>query len=163
MRIAGASLYLIIYNSMNRQQLIKEISAYFKIQELVCPHIFSKWGEASWQFLDTAFLETLLVIRRGIIRLPMLCNTSNHTQRGIRCNRCKMVGEKSGPYLSAHVLGKAGDFTIVGLSAEESRQRIIDSAALLPHNIRLEADVSWLHIDVLPQYGVTDKVYLFRG
>ena len=148
---------------MNRQQLIKEISAYFKIQELVCPHIFSKWGEASWQFLDTAFLETLLVIRRGIIRLPMLCNTSNHTQRGIRCNRCKMVGEKSGPYLSAHVLGKAGDFTIVGLSAEESRQRIIDSAALLPHNIRLEADVSWLHIDVLPQYGVTDKVYLFRG
>ena len=163
MRIAGASLYLIIYKSMNRQQLIKEISAYFSVQELVCPHIFSKWGEASWQFLDTAFLETLLVIRRDIIRLPMLCNTSNHTQRGIRCNRCKLVGEKSGPYLSAHVLGKAGDFTIVGLSAEEARQRIIDNAALLPYNIRLEADVSWLHIDVLPQYDIHSKVYIFRG
>ena len=148
---------------MNRQQLIKEITAFFRVQELVCPHIFSKWGEASWQFLDTAFLETLLVIRRDIIRLPMLCNTSRLTQRGIRCNRCQLVREKSGPYLSAHVLGKAGDFTLLGLSAEEARQRIIDSAALLPHNIRLEAEVSWLHIDVLPQYDIHNKVYLFKG
>ena len=148
---------------MNRQQLIKEISAYFKIQELVCPHIFSKWGEASWQFLDTAFLETLLVIRRDIIRLPMLCNTGNLTQRGIRCNRCQLVIEKSGSYLSAHILGKAGDFTVVGLSAEDARQRIIENADLLPHNIRLEAEVSWLHIDVLPQYGIHSKVYIFRG
>ena len=56
--------------------------------------------------------------------LPMVCNTSNHTQRGIRCNRCKLVREKSEPYLSAHILGKAGDFTVVGLSAEEARQSI---------------------------------------
>lgn len=93
----------------------------------------------------------------------MLCNTGKLTQRGIRCNRCQLVREKGEPYLSAHILGKAGNFTIVGLSAEEARQRIIDNAALLPYNIRLEADVSWLHIDVLPQYRVADKVYLFRG
>ena len=148
---------------MNRQQLFKEITAFFRVQELVCPHIFSKWGEASWQFLDTAFLETLLVIRRDIIRLPMLCNTGNLTQRGIRCNRCRLVREKNGPYLSAHILGKAGDFTVVGLSAEEARQRIIDNAELIPHNIRLETDVSWLHIDVLPQYDIHNKVYIFRG
>ena len=93
----------------------------------------------------------------------MLCNTGNLTQRGIRCNRCQLVREKSGPYLSAHILGKAGDFTVVGLSAEDARQRIIENAALLSHNIRLEANVSWLHIDVLPQYDIHNKVYLFRG
>ena len=73
------------------------------------------------------------------------------------------VREKNGPYLSAHILGKAGDFTVVGCPAEEARQRIIDNAELLPHNIRLEAEVSWLHIDVLPQYGVESKVHIFHG
>ena len=148
---------------MDRHQLVKEISAYFKVHELVCPHIFSKWGESSWQFLDSAFLETVLIIRRDIIRLPMLCNTGNLTQRGIRCNRCQLVKEKAWPYISAHILGKAGDFTVIGLSAEEARQRIIDNAHLLPHNIRLEADVSWLHVDVLPQHDIHSKVYIFRG
>ena len=57
---------------------------------------------------------------------------------------------------------KAGDFTVIGLSAEEARQRILENADLLPHPIRMEANVTWLHIDVLPQWGVKEKVYFFN-
>lgn len=147
---------------MKRQDIIKEIGAYFKVQELVCPHIYKKWGEASWQFLDTLFLETLLIIRRDILKLPMLCNTGALTQRGIRCNLCELVKNKSVPYLSAHVFGKAGDFSVIGMTAEEARQKILSHADLLPHPIRLEANATWLHIDVLQQWEIEDKVYLFK-
>jgi len=83
-------------------------------------------------------------------------------QRGLRCNRCKMVANKNASYLSAHVLGKAGDFTVQGMTAEEARQKIIENADRLPHTIRMEANVVWLHIDVLEQYGIDEKVHLFN-
>ena len=34
---------------------------------------------------------------------------------------------------------------------------------MLPCPIRMEAGVNWLHFDVLPQYGVTQKVYEFKA
>ena len=146
---------------MNRDKIIQALRKYFDISELVCPHTLSKWGERSWQFLDTSFLHALLVIRRDILQVPMTCNYDGAGQRGLRCNRCELVKEKSSVYLSSHVLGKAGDFTCKGLTAEEARRRIIENAHLLPCNIRLEGGVNWLHIDVLPQYGVENKVYVF--
>ena len=131
---------------MTRSEVLSEIRFYFDIGELVCPHTLAKWGEKSWQFLDTDFLHALLVIRRDI-----------------RCNRCSIVRGKSGVYLSAHCLGKAGDFTITGMTAEQARLKIKENADLLPCNIRVEEGVSWLHFDVLPQYGVTAKVYGFKA
>ena len=148
---------------MTRDEILTAIQPYFDIGELVCPHTMAKWGEKSWQFLDTDYLHALLVIRRDIIRLPMWCNGNGKTERGLRCNRCSIVRGKSGVYLSAHCLGKAGDFTITGMSAEKARQTIRANAHLLPCPIRMEKDVNWLHFDVLPQYGVTAKVYEFKG
>ncbi len=145
-----------------RDDIIKELSQYFRISELVCNHTFSWWGESSWQFLDTLYLECLLIIRRDILRVPMYCNFSTAYQRGLRCNMCPMVKQKKDVYLSSHLLGKAGDFTVQGMSAQEARDKIIAAAELLPCNIRLEGEVSWLHIDVLPQYGIKDKVYVFK-
>ena len=148
---------------MTRQEILDAIRPYFDVDELVCPHTFAKWGQASWQFLDTDYLHALLVIRRDIIKRPMWCNGTQKKQRGLRCNRCDMVKSKSTVYLSSHILGKAGDFTITGLSAENARKLIKENAGLLPCNIRMEKGVSWLHFDVLPQYGVTDKVYEFSS
>ena len=93
----------------------------------------------------------------------MWCNSSTKHQKGLRCNMCQMVKEKKAVYLSAHCLGKAGDFTISGMTAEQARQAIKANAHLLPCNIRIEKAVSWLHFDVLPQYNVTQKVYEFNG
>lgn len=145
-----------------RSEIIKELHKYFQISELVCEHTHSKWGERAWQFLDTDYLHALLVIRRDILQVPMTCNHDGAYQRGLRCNMCELVKEKSRNYLSSHVLGKAGDFTCKGLTAQQARERIKANAHLLPCNIRLEENVSWLHFDVLPQYGVTDKVYFFK-
>ena len=148
---------------MTRQEIITAIKPYFDIDELVCEHTFKKWGEQAWQFLDTDFLHALLIIRRDILKKPMWCNSTTKKQRGLRCNMCQMVKEKKAVYLSSHVLGKAGDFSITGMTAEQARQKIKANASLLPCNIRIEKAVSWLHFDVLPQYGITQKVYEFNG
>ena len=146
-----------------RDEIIRELHKYFQIRELVCEHTHSKWGERAWQFLDTNYLACLLVIRRDILQLPMTCNHDGANQRGLRCNRCELVRDKGCVYLSSHVLGKAGDFTVQGITAQEARSRIRNMAHLLPCPIRMEGGVSWLHFDVLPQYGVTDKVYEFTA
>lgn len=148
---------------MTREEILAAIRPYFDVDELVCPHALAKWGEASWQFLDTDYLYCLLIIRRDILRSPMWCNGKGKTERGLRCNRCSIVRGKSGVYLSAHCLGKAGDFDVDGMTAEQARQAIKANANLLPCNIRIEKAVRWLHFDVLPQYGVNKKVYEFNG
>lgn len=147
---------------MTRNEILSEVRRYFDAEELVCNHTYAKWKEASWQFLDTQFLHCLLVIRRDILKKPMWCNSSFAHQRGVRCNMCQLVKEKKNVYLSAHVLGKAGDFTITGMTAEDARKAIKANAHLLPCNIRMEAGVSWLHFDVLPQYGISSKVHEFN-
>ena len=63
---------------------------------------------------------------------------------------CNLVSTKNRVYLSAHVLGKAGDFTVVGMTADEARKRVVERAELLPYPVRMEKGVRWLHIDVLP-------------
>lgn len=148
---------------MTREEILAAIRPYFDIEELVCDHTLKRWGEQAWQFLDTDYLHCLLVIRRDILKKPMWCNGNTKKQRGLRCNRCQMVRDKTSVYLSSHVLGKAGDFSITGMTAEQARQKIKENADLLPCNIRVVKAVSWLHFDVLPQYGVTQKVYEFNG
>ena len=148
---------------MTREEILTAIRPFFDIDELVCPHTYQKWGQQSWQFLDTDYLHCLLIIRRDILKRPMWCNGKGKTERGLRCNRCSIVRGKSCVYLSAHVLGKAGDFEITGMTAEKARTAIKQNADLLPCNIRLEKGVSWLHFDVIPQFGVTAKVYEFKA
>lgn len=148
---------------MTRDEIIRELHDYFQLSELVCRHTHSKWGERAWQFLDTDYLHALLVIRRDILKLPMVCNHPGANQRGLRCNRCELVQEKDSVYLSSHVLGKAGDFSVKGITAQEARSLIRNNSHLLPCNIRLEGGVSWLHIDTLPQFGITQKVYEFTA
>ena len=146
---------------MSRSETITALKQYFNVKELVCPHTYQMYGENAWQFLSTCYLETLLVIREQILAAPMYCNTSNLTQRGLRCNLCPIVAKKHSLYLSAHILGKAGDFTVHGLTAEEARTKIIQNSHLLPYPIRMEKNVTWLHIDTLPKNGITEKIHLF--
>ena len=148
---------------MTRNEIISALRQFFDIDELVCNHTLAKWGDKAWQFLATDYLLALLIIRRDILRRPMYCNGFGKYQRGLRCNMCPLVAEKESVYLSPHNLGQAGDFTVEGMTAKEARTLIRANAHLLPCNIRLEGGVSWLHIDSLPQVGVTDKVYVFYG
>ena len=86
-------------------------------------------------------------------------------QRGLRCNLCELVKTKKSIYLTSHGFGKALDLTCSAptMTAEKMRELIKANASKLPCPIRIEKGVSWLHFDVLPQYGVTAKVYEFNG
>ena len=148
---------------MDRNAIINEVKRYFKIEELVCNHIYDRWRDAAWQFLDTDYLHTLLVLRRDILKASMVCNNGTAKQRGMRCNRCEIVRHKPSVYVSAHILGKAGDFTVSGMTAEQARQKIKANAHLLPCPIRVEEGVTWLHFDVRPQDGFVGKVYGFKA
>lgn len=127
---------------------------YFGIKELVCPHVYEKWGESSWQFLDKRLLETLDWLREKLGKPIVVNNWANggqYSQRGLRCNCCILCIEQTDlrkVYLSAHCFGQAADFGVVGMKAEEVREWIINHADELPYPIRLERDVTWVHLDV---------------
>ena len=151
---------------MERKQVIEELKQFFHIKELVCNHTFERFGEKSWQFLDTEYLETLLVLRTQILKVPMVCNTSSLKQRGLRCNICQVVKDKTLSnqiYLSAHVNGAGGDFSSQQMSAATMRQLIVEQQDLLPHRVRIERDVNWLHIDVYEDPTTDAKVVQFNG
>lgn len=147
---------------MTRQEIITELKKYFDIKELVCNHIYSKFGTQSWMFLSTQLLHTLLVLRSDILNIPMVVNTDTLKQRGMRCNMCTIVKSKTSAYVSSHATGNGIDFSSSVKSAEEIRQIIKDNQDKLPYNIRLESDVNWVHIDVYDQ-GFYNKITMFKG
>lgn len=152
---------------MTRAEIITALRPFFSIEELVCPHTFKRFGQTAWQFLSTPYLHTLLIIRRDILKVSMTCNNyssgGTFTQRGNRCNLCQLVRNKTSAgtiYMSAHVLAQGGDFSSDEMGAEMMRQTIKKNKDLLPYNIRIEANVSWLHIDC---YDTGEKVHEFQS
>lgn len=140
---------------MKRTQILSEIKKYFSAKELICIHTYQRFGETSWFLLPTFWLETLLVIRRDILQKPMVCNkydsaSGMYTQRGTRCNLCQLIKDATKAnisYNSAHSKNIAGDFNVLEMTAEEARRKIEEKKDLLPYPIRIEAGVTWLHID----------------
>ena len=65
--------------------------------------------------------------------------------------------------IQGNCLGKAIDFNVQGMSSEEARRLIKLHAPSFPCNVRLERGVSWVHFDVVQQWGVTDRVYEFNA
>lgn len=153
---------------MKRNEIIQEVKKYFHIQELVCPHIFKVHGDKSWKFLDTSILHVLLVLITEILKVPMVINDYHNkgtiTQRGLRCNLCPLVKNKTTQgllYLTAH-RGMAFDIVFTkasSMTADRARSLIKENKDKLPCNVRLEKDVTWLHIDT---YDEGIKVYEFK-
>ena len=133
------------------------IKDYFSVKEVTCPHVYDKFGLYAWQFFDQRLLEVMLVIREKT-GLPIVVNNwasgGQHTQRGLRCNLCPLVKEKTALeklYLSPHTMGMGWDFNIVGQTVDETHKWINDNKIFLPHPIRLEdieSAPTWVHLDV---------------
>lgn len=133
---------------MKRNELINEVKKYFQLKELVCPHCINTYGDKAWQFLSTELLSTIYTLRTKVIKVPMIVNSENtYTQRGLRCNMCALVKEKTKLYMSAHCLGKALDFHTKEYTPEQCRQLIKDNIDMFEYPIRLEEDVNWVHVD----------------
>ena len=83
----------------------------------------------------------------------MHINIGNMHQRGMRCNLCPIVKSKKSVYVSAHTTGNAVDFTCDDKTAEEIREIIKAKPLLLPCKVRLEEDVTVVHIVTGKQIG----------
>lgn len=126
---------------------------YFTLTEIVSRDVAAKYGERAWGFFDPRLLEVVLWIRETL-GIPIVINTRQLQQRGLRENTCQIVRDKTKAgktYLSAHVLGKGVDFSSGVMSAVEIRRWIRSHIDECPYPIRLEGDKSaptWVHIDV---------------
>ena len=137
---------------------------YFTLFELVCPHVLAKYKERAWMFLDSRLILNLDTIRERIGK-PIYVNRDGLTQRGLRCPQCQIVKDKfeaGALYMSAHTFGKAVDFDVEGMTAEEVRLWLAKNGHLLPYPIRLESGVSWVHLDVFDN-GTEQSVYFFKS
>lgn len=139
----------------------------FILEELVCKHVFDKWGYNSWSFFDDRALRTIDIIRRRLNKRMIINNWKwggEFTQRGLRCNQCQLVKDKTTAgivYCTPHVRGIAFDFDVEGMVAEEVRQWLIMHKEILPVPIRLEAGVNWVHLDIAP-VPTLEKITLFN-
>lgn len=80
---------------------------YFKIQELVSPIVYNKWGEMAWMFFNPEVLQDLDTIRetyRNEIIINNWARGGSLKQCGLRSNMDDMVKAKKTLYLSAHCL-----------------------------------------------------------
>jgi hypothetical protein len=146
----------------------KTIKDYFDIKELVDENTFRRHGKNAWQFICPMLQETLLILRENIGK-PIIvndwANKGGMEQRGLRHNRSNMVKDKYTIYLSAHMMGKAVDFHVKGMTATEVREWIVANQELFPYKIRLERkmngkEITWVHLDVF-QNEKNPKIYLF--
>ncbi len=145
------------------------IKNYFDIRELVCQDVYRRHGERAWQFLDPRMIDDLLYIRQGMaakITVNTWMNGGLYSQRGLRCNLCSLLANKTKGgvlYLSAHQQGMAVDFDVEGKTADEVRKWIIAHRASLPHPCRIENGTSWVHLDVRVDPADNDRVQTFNG
>lgn len=128
---------------------------HFILQELVCPHIYKKFGEQAWSFLDDRLLQTIDLIRDKLEK-PIWINNwdsgGRYDERGYRCIQCSIVQdaiEKEVLYASAHTRAQAVDFNVEGLTVYQVRAWLIGNPSVLPYPIRLEKNApTWNHLDV---------------
>ena len=153
---------------MTRNELIKKLKNNFDIRELVCKHCYDKFGENAWQFISLKLLSTLYVLRYKIFNKPITINNwhcgGSLSQRGLRCNLCQLVKDKTSVYVSAHCLGKAIDFNVQGINSSEVFDVIKQNINKFKYPIRLEKDTDgWTHIDVYQPYLSEANLIEFNG
>jgi len=126
---------------------------FFEIKEVVCPHVLNRHGEQAWRLFDPRIITVMAWIRRKIgKRIFVNRYAYGLTQRGLRCNLCQLVKDKTEKgivYVSPHLLAAGMDFDIEGMAVQQVHDWLEANKAELPHPIRLEKDVTWVHLDVL--------------
>lgn len=129
-------------------------SKYFKIQELVSEAVYKKYGEKSWEFIDTRLIKVLDLLREHF-NSPITVNDwyfgGKLQQRGLRANKDEIVKNKSDYYISQHCLGKAADFNVKGMTAKEVFEEILknkDKFYLISRIENIKDTPTWTHVDV---------------
>jgi hypothetical protein len=140
--------------------IIMKKSKYFKLHELVCPHVLTRDGESAWRYLRPVVIDFLDWFKEEIGKPVYVNNYSwggDKSQRGLRCNMCALVKGKITLYMSAHILGAGVDLNVKDMAPKEIRKWIESNIGKFfkkhPQYIakaRLEDDASaptWVHVD----------------
>lgn len=128
----------------------------FVIQELIPPTFFHKYGNNAIRYIDPRICDVLSVVRDWIGKPMTINNWHTGGQRlwsGLRT--ADSPHYRSG---SAHSFGQAFD-AVGDWDANLVRQAILDGELILPHWVRLETNITWLHVDVM---AVQQKVETFK-
>jgi len=140
---------------------------YFTPYELVSRAVFEKVGENVFDLFDDDALQALDDLRE-YFSCPIIVNNwhsgGEFQRRGFRTHaEQRAVNPKA--MRSAHLYGKAFDCDIQGHTAEQARHKIMSNqdSPLLCRIMRLEADVSWLHFDVLELPKGIKRIHLFKA
>ncbi len=123
------------------------ISRYFNIHELVPEHIYEKYGQKAWRFIDDRLIETIDTLKDDFPLGTMSINDyvwgGDRNWSGLRTPKSEYYSETS-----MHSFGRAIDAIFSHYTAEEVRSYIIDNQDTYKHIKGIELGVSWLHIDI---------------
>jgi len=133
-------------------------SKHFNIKELVSRKTYEEFGTGAWQLFDPKIIEVIDWIRDQL-NAPITVNNwswgGQFENRGYRDENCTVGKAKS-----AHKQGMALDFDVKGMTAYEVRQWLFHHADELPHSIRCEEGVNWVHVDTRAIKG--KNLYFFK-
>ena len=137
---------------------------HFDLKELVDPVTWNVLGENAWWLLDPRLLWTLYRIRERYNR-PMTVNSwkwqqeKPFTLRGFRPSSAALGG-----FHSQHRYGRAADFDVKGMSADEIRHDIVSHPddPDFQYITCLETDISWVHLDVRNWDRATHGILLVK-
>ena len=126
-----------------------KISENFYLDEVMHPTMYKKFGAKSRWFIDQRLIDIVQFIREKTGQ-PITVNDwykgGRFKERGLR-NPNTSTGAK----YSQHKFGKALDFVVSGMSADEVRENILGEWKddLMELGLTaIEAGVSWVHIDI---------------
>ena len=135
----------------------------FALYELLPKELYVD-EETGWDMFDERLLRTIDIVR-DILGVGLTCN---NWKFGGKRNYCGGRTKDSDVYNygSYHSIRKdrkvmAVDLISPKMTAEKMRQTLVSNAKDLPYPIRVEAGVSWLHIDVAAVIGY--KIYFFNA
>lgn len=126
---------------------------HFKAYELVSKSIYEKRGNKAYQCIDERLLQLLDTLRE-LLDSPMTINSwqwgGNRNESGLRTPESSYYSNTS-----QHSYGRAVDFLVKGMTADEVRKKVIGwmrdgtiQELCGVESITLELGVSWVHIDV---------------
>jgi len=133
---------------------------YYKIQELVSPQTYKKFGEGAWMFFGEDELKDIDTIRE-VYGSPIKINDGiSFTQSGLRDD------DNIGTSLSAHKMGKAFDLKCIkgnhtALWGCVSKLITAGKLRVLRRLENRKSAPTWTHVD---SYRTSDnKLLVFRG
>jgi hypothetical protein len=141
-------------------------------QSVLLDYVRAKLGSVSinnwYSYRESDYIK--FIAEKARAKLPIIASelpsapVGLDDESGLRCNICSIYLEKTNNgviYISAHGLGKGDDFHVQGRTAEEVRQYLIKNKDKIPHPIRLEVGVPWVHMDCEEDIN-GQKVMLFN-